>query len=100
MYFNTEYMDHLDKEQVIAFLASRKSEMQERFGIIKIGLFGSYARGDARNDSDIDIAVEISGDGISDKYFGALHYLEDNLQGKGRSQLLSLEASGDLIKKK
>ncbi len=74
-------MGHLDKEQVVAFLASSKSELQERFGIVKVGLFGSYARGEARDDSDIDIAVEISGDGISDKYFGALHFLEDNLHG-------------------
>lgn len=75
-------MGHLDKEQIIEFLASSKPEMQERFGIVKVGLFGSYARGDAREDSDIDIAVEISGDGIADKYFGVLHYLEDNLHGK------------------
>jgi predicted nucleotidyltransferase len=75
-------MGTLDKEQVMAFLSSHKREMQERFGIVKVGLFGSYARGEARNDSDIYIVVEISGEGKSDKYFGALHYLEDNLHGK------------------
>ncbi len=75
-------MGHLDKAQVISFLASHKPEMQERFGIVKIGLFGSYVRGEQRDNSDVDIAVEITGDRISDKYFGALHFLEDNLHRK------------------
>lgn len=31
--------------------------MEEKFGIQKIGLFGSYAKDEAREDSDIDIAI-------------------------------------------
>jgi predicted nucleotidyltransferase len=33
--------------------------MKERYGVISIGLFGSYARGESMTDSDIDIAVEL-----------------------------------------
>jgi len=32
------------------------------YGVKKIGLFGSYVRGDMREDSDIDILVEIEKD--------------------------------------
>jgi predicted nucleotidyltransferase len=31
---------------------------RERFRIIRIGLFGSYARGDQKEQSDIDLLVE------------------------------------------
>ena len=30
----------------------------QRFGIDRIYLFGSYARGEARNDSDVDIRID------------------------------------------
>ena len=33
-----------------------------RYGVKKAGLFGSYVRGEAREDSDIDILVEIEKD--------------------------------------
>ncbi|MCL4430948.1 MAG: nucleotidyltransferase family protein, partial [Epsilonproteobacteria bacterium] len=36
-----------------------KKELHEKYGVIKIGLFGSYARDEQTEDSDIDIAVEI-----------------------------------------
>lgn len=39
-----------------------KDEMSELFGVVSIGLFGSYARGEAREDSDIDIAIELRPD--------------------------------------
>jgi len=34
----------------------------QRYGVKRIGLFGSYVRGEAREDSDIDILVEIEED--------------------------------------
>jgi uncharacterized protein len=67
----------MTREQILDFLQQHKQEMHERFGVVKIGLFGSYARGNAREDSDIDVAIELvtySADG----YFGLLHYLEDS----------------------
>ncbi len=72
----------MTREEIIRFLTAHKSELEDRFGVIKIGLFGSYARGDAREDSDIDVAVELAKENIADRYFGLLHYLEDNLHKK------------------
>lgn len=47
-----------DKTNIINFLSSHKQELEDRFSITKIGLFGSYARDCANKDSDIDIAIE------------------------------------------
>lgn len=69
-------------EEILHFLTKHKTELEERFGVLKIGLFGSYARGDAREDSDVDVAVELVKENIADRYFGLLHYLEDNLHKK------------------
>ncbi|CAK0763348.1 conserved hypothetical protein [Gammaproteobacteria bacterium] len=52
----------MTREQIINFLKRHKQEMYNRLGVTKIGLFGSYACGDAREDSDIDIAVEMEGE--------------------------------------
>ncbi len=67
------------KEEILAFLREHKPEMEERFGVIRIGLFGSYARGDAREDSDIDIAVELEGEHLFRKFFALEIFLQSNL---------------------
>ena len=69
----------MTREQILDFLRQHKQEMHDRFGVVKIGLFGSYARGSAREDSDIDVAIEMS-TYSADGYFGVLHLLEDNFQ--------------------
>ena len=46
----------MTKTIILEFLKSHKSELNNRFGVTKIGLFGSYARNEATDKSDIDIA--------------------------------------------
>ncbi|MBW1694255.1 MAG: nucleotidyltransferase family protein [Deltaproteobacteria bacterium] len=46
------------KDIEIIIIKNRK-ELEEKFGLKEIGIFGSYARGDQLQDSDIDILVEI-----------------------------------------
>ncbi len=41
----------------IEIIKELKPELEKRFGIKKLALFGSYARGDNTQDSDIDIAI-------------------------------------------
>ncbi len=45
-------------QKYIALLRAHSSELQTRFGISYMHLFGSVARGEQREDSDVDIFVE------------------------------------------
>ena len=51
-------------------------------GARRIGVFGSFARGEARGDSDVDVYVEFDeGKRTYDNFF-ALHELLENLLGR------------------
>ncbi len=45
-------------EEVRGLLQKHKAELKNRYGIAKIGIFGSYARNEQIEESDIDILVE------------------------------------------
>ncbi|RLL86665.1 nucleotidyltransferase family protein [Mesotoga sp. H07pep.5.4] len=47
-----------DLENVIQSLREDLPELKERFSVSKIGVFGSYVKGNQRDDSDIDIYIE------------------------------------------
>ena len=49
----------MDRNEIQKILAGHKTELQKQFGIVNIGLFGSYARNEENSESDIDIAVEM-----------------------------------------
>jgi predicted nucleotidyltransferase len=46
------------KDQILTFLAQNRKLFRDKFHIVRIGLFGSYAREEQRPNSDIDILVE------------------------------------------
>ncbi len=46
------------RDQLLLFLSRNKDLFRERFHITRIGLFGSYARGEQTDKSDIDLIVE------------------------------------------
>jgi len=48
----------MTRDQVMTFLSQNKKLFRDDFHIIRIGLFGSYARGDQNDGSDIDLLVE------------------------------------------
>jgi predicted nucleotidyltransferase len=50
----------IDTQSVLAVLREQKPAFAERYGVSRIGVFGSVARGDARADSDIDVVVEMT----------------------------------------
>lgn len=53
----------------------------EKYGVKKATLFGSYARGDYDENSDIDILIQPP-KGMGLEFFGLKHSLEDTLQKK------------------
>ncbi len=44
--------------EIKEIIAAHKPELAEKFGVSEIGIFGSVVRGEARDDSDLDILVE------------------------------------------
>jgi predicted nucleotidyltransferase len=46
------------KDQILMFLAQNKKLFRDKYHIIRIGLFGSYARDEQNIESDLDLLVE------------------------------------------
>lgn len=47
------------KEHYISLLLQYKMENGEKYGIKRIGIFGSVARGEQKEESDVDVCVEL-----------------------------------------
>jgi len=70
------------KNEILTFLSKNKKLFRGRFHIIRIGIFGSYARGDQNTMSDIDLLVEFE-EGTQDLYDLKLQikeFFRNNLQ--------------------
>ena len=48
----------MERDEVLRILVEHKPELQKRFGVKSIAIFGSTARNKAGPDSDIDVLVE------------------------------------------
>lgn len=69
----------MNKHQTIQTLSNSKAVLMQRFGVTRLALSGSTARGTATANSDVDILVSFDGIATSQRYFGAQFYLEDLL---------------------
>jgi len=62
----------------LALLRQAEPELKKRFGVAKIGIFGSYVRGEERPDSDVDVLVMFrKGEETFDNYMDCKFFLED-----------------------
>lgn len=63
--------------EILTKLRLKKPELERRYALSELGVFGSYGRGDAGKDSDIDILVDFNKriDGFD--YIRMAHELED-----------------------
>lgn len=69
----------MDRAHTLELLRKHKPTLSERFGVTRLALFGSTARGTAVPASDIDVLVAFDGPATSARYFGVQFYLEDLL---------------------
>ena len=63
---------------ILVLLRQHEPVLKKRFGVAKIGIFGSFARGEELPDSDVDILVAFqNGKKTFDNFMGTKFYLED-----------------------
>jgi predicted nucleotidyltransferase len=68
-------------EQIIEILQAHKSDLLKKYPIAELALFGSYARGDYQEESDIDILVDFDKQ-IGIEFIALAHDLEDMFKTK------------------
>jgi predicted nucleotidyltransferase len=51
-------MQTMRREAILTVLSQFKSDYAEQYGILEIGVFGSVARDESREDSDVDICIK------------------------------------------
>ena len=69
----------------VSQLRAELPELCDRYGIAYVDLFGSTARNEQGEESDIDLIIEFKEprtQAISYRFFGFLHALEDRYQRK------------------
>ena len=69
----------MNRDTVIETLRAHRETLAERYGVTSLALFGSFARDQATDASDIDLLVRFDAPLTWRSYFGAQAYLEDVL---------------------
>ena len=69
----------ISKEDILSFLRENKQKIKKEFGIDSIMLFGSYARDEATEQSDVDVLIK-SKEKSFDKRYRLKVFLEEHLK--------------------
>ena len=66
-------------QEILRLIEKNREVIQRRYGARRLGLFGSYARGEATETSDLDFVVELKTKSF-DAYMDLKFFLEDLFQ--------------------
>ena len=69
----------MNRNEVLDVLRTHMPALEERFGVTRLALFGSFARDQATDRSDVDVLVQFDSPATSRSYFGVQFYIEDLL---------------------
>ena len=72
----------MGKKEIIEIIRSSKLELELRYGVQRLGLFGSYVREKQSKKSDIDILVKFNRDIDLFEFVDLREYLENQLNSK------------------
>jgi hypothetical protein len=72
----------MGKKEVVDIIRSIKPEIESRYGVQRLGIFGSYVREQQKRKSDIDILVTFSRDIDLFDFLDLREYLESRLHNK------------------
>ena len=67
----------MGRDEVLGLLRAHKTTLVSQFGVRDIALFGSFARNQHADHSDVDIFVRFDGPATSKRFFGVQFYIED-----------------------
>jgi len=67
----------MNRDQILSLLNQHREDIQQRFAIKHLALFGSAARDEMHESSDVDVLVEFEGPATFDGYMDLKFYLED-----------------------
>ena len=67
------------RAEVLDTLRSLQGELKDRYHVLSIGIFGSYAREEQGEGSDIDVLVEFGPEADLFDFVGLSQYLEEKL---------------------
>ena len=85
----------LTKEQILEKFNTNAEMFRKEYSVSKLGLFGSFVRGEATEDSDIDVLVELK-EPTFDNYMDLKSYLENEFRKK--VDLVTVAALKPLLK--
>lgn len=88
----------MGRADILVILRDYKQNNAEKYGILEIGVFGSVARDEARDDSDVDICVKTK----TPDAFALVHIKEEieNLVGKHVDIIRVREQMNPFLKKR
>lgn len=71
----------VSQKEILDVFSKNLNTWSKKYGVKRIGLFGSYSRGEQKDSSDIDVIVEFNDSQLSfDNYMDLKFYLEDTFQ--------------------
>ncbi|MFH1832421.1 MAG: nucleotidyltransferase family protein [bacterium] len=73
---NSGKMHEVNKTTILQFLREHKDVLEKNFGVTKIALFGSFARGQETENSDIDLLIDMKEHDF-DKRYDLKEFLEE-----------------------
>ena len=72
----------ISKEEILKMLEQQREEIMEKYKVKRIGLFGSFIKGEQKKESDIDILVGFKEDADLFHLLGLSLFLEEKLNQK------------------